>query len=85
MTDLAGVRDASIRQLGADLARGLRADPTVRLAWLFGSRVRGTARAESDVDVAVLVDDACADGSGALKDFRVIGVVGRAVRSDSVE
>jgi len=87
MTDLAGVRDASIRQLGADLARGLRADPTVRLAWLFGSRVRGTARAESDVDVAVLVDDACAYGSGALKDsyFRVIGVVGRAVRSDSVD
>ena len=41
------------------LARGLRAEPTVRLAYLFGSRARGAARPDSDVDVAVLVDDAC--------------------------
>ena len=87
MADPEEVRDASIRRLRDDLARCLRADPTVRLAWLFGSRVRGTARAESDVDVAVLVDDTCADGSGALKDsyFRVIGVLGRAVRSDLID
>ena len=69
------------------MARGLRTEPTVRLAWLFGSRARGTARRDSDVDVAVLVDDVCADGSGALKDsyFRVIGVLGRAVRSDLID
>jgi predicted nucleotidyltransferase len=87
MTTLEGVRDASIRRLGDDLARGLRAEPTVRLAWLFGSRVRGTARAESDVDVAVLVDDACAAGSGALKDscFRLIPLMTRAVRSDLID
>ena len=87
MTTLDDVRDASIRRLGTDLARGLRAEPTVRLAWLFGSRVRGAARAESDVDVAVLVDDACADGPGALKDsyFRLIPAMTGAVRSDLID
>ncbi|MCY4635063.1 MAG: nucleotidyltransferase domain-containing protein [Acidobacteria bacterium] len=87
MAKLEGVRDDSIRRSREDLARGLRTEPTVRLAWLFGSRARGTARRDSDVDVAVLVDDVCADGSGALKDsyFRVIGVLGRAVRSDLID
>ena len=87
MTTLDGVRDASVRRLGDDLARGLRAEPTVRLAWLFGSRVSGRARAESDVDVAVLVDDACAAGSGALKDsyFRLIPLMTGAVRSDLID
>ncbi|MYN64636.1 MAG: nucleotidyltransferase domain-containing protein [Acidobacteria bacterium] len=87
MTDLEGVRDDAIRRIGDDLARGMSMEPTVRLAWLFGSRVRGTARAESDIDVAVLVDDACAAGPGALKDsyFRVIGVLGRTVRSDLID
>ncbi|MCY4119905.1 MAG: nucleotidyltransferase domain-containing protein, partial [Acidobacteria bacterium] len=87
MAELEAVRDASTRRLGEDLARDLRSEPIVRLAWLFGSRVRGTARAESDVDVAVLVDDACADGSGALKDsyFRLIPLLTGAVRSDLID
>jgi predicted nucleotidyltransferase len=69
------------------LARGLRTEPTVRLAWLFGSRARGTERRDSDVDVAVLVDDACADGPGALKDsyFRLIPAMTGAVRSDLID
>ncbi len=62
-----------------DLARGLRAEPTVRLAWLLGSRARGASRRDSDVDVAVLVGDACTAGPGAVEDtmFRVIGALGR--------
>ena len=32
--------DAPARQLRDSLARGLRTEPTVRLAWLFGSRAR---------------------------------------------
>ena len=80
-------RDASLNRLRDDLARGLRSEPTVRLAWLFGSRVTGAARAESDVDVAVLVDDACADGPGALKDsyFRLVPAMTGAVRSDLID
>ena len=39
------------------LARPLRDDSTVRLAWLHGSRARGTARRESDIDVAVPLGD----------------------------
>lgn len=42
----------------ADLAERLAAQPDVVVAYLFGSRARGTARPGSDVDVAVLLDDA---------------------------
>jgi predicted nucleotidyltransferase len=35
----------------------LVADPHVSTAWLYGSQARGTARATSDFDVAVLWDD----------------------------
>ncbi|MCY4508847.1 MAG: nucleotidyltransferase domain-containing protein [Acidobacteria bacterium] len=75
------------RQLCYDLARDLRALPTVRLAWLFGSRARGAARRDSDVDIAVLVGDASTAGPGAVKDtmFRVIGALGTVVRSDLID
>jgi len=35
------------------LRRALADEPRVTAAWLFGSRARGRARADSDVDVAV--------------------------------
>jgi predicted nucleotidyltransferase len=38
----------------AALSARLAADPEVVAAWLFGSRARGDARAESDHDLAVL-------------------------------
>lgn len=38
-----------------DLAARLAAEPDVLVAYLFGSRARGTARPGSDVDVAVLL------------------------------
>ena len=62
------------RRLRNDLARGLRAEPAVRLAWLLGSRARGASGRDSDVDVAVLVGDACTAGPGAVEDtmFRVM-------------
>ena len=77
-------RDAPARRLCDALARGLRAEPAVRLAGLFGSRARGTARPDSDVDVAVLVDDAGAAGPDAVKNtlFRVLGALCRVVRGD---
>jgi predicted nucleotidyltransferase len=44
------------------LSARIRDLPFVRLAYLFGSRARGRAREDSDIDVAVLTDDdRCAD------------------------
>ena len=87
MAEPGGLRRDALRRLTDELARCLRADPAVRLAWLFGSRIRGAARAESDVDVAVLVDDACADGAQALQAarFRLVPTMTRAVRSDLID
>jgi predicted nucleotidyltransferase len=39
------------------------ATPVVRRAWLFGSRVLGTHRADSDLDVAIEHDKLPGDGS----------------------
>ena len=82
----AGPPGAPAGRLREELARGLRDEPTVRLAWLFGSRARGTERRDSDVDVAVLVDDACAGGAATVKDtyFRLIPTMTGAVRSDLI-
>lgn len=38
------------------LGEAFAAFPAVSAAWLFGSHARGEARADSDVDVAVLLD-----------------------------
>ena len=48
---------ASDARLAAQLAALLEAEPDVVVAYLFGSRARGTARAGSDADVAVLLAD----------------------------
>ena len=37
-----------------DLTQWLQSQPDLRLAILFGSLARGTARADSDIDIAVL-------------------------------
>lgn len=69
------------------LARALEGDPSVRLAWLHGSRARGTARRESDFDVAVLLDDDHAANPTAIKDsiWRLAGAFGREVPSDRLD
>jgi uncharacterized protein len=46
------VPDLDVTALAAHLA----AEPAIVCAWLFGSRARGTARPDSDVDVAVLAE-----------------------------
>ena len=75
--------------LGADecrryLAERLAALPEVRLAYLFGSRARGRARADSDFDVAVLVDDErVADATGVSRMIRhLAGRLGGDVPAD---
>jgi predicted nucleotidyltransferase len=48
--------DAS--RLMAEIARIIEAGPPLRLAILFGSAARGRLRADSDLDIAVLPEDA---------------------------
>ena len=80
-------RDAPAGRLRDDLAQRLRAEPTVRLAYLFGSRASGAARPDSDVDVAVLVDDACVATPASVKDtiWRLIPVMAGDIRSDLID
>ncbi|MCY4026436.1 MAG: nucleotidyltransferase domain-containing protein [Acidobacteria bacterium] len=69
------------------LAHRLRDHPMVRAAWLFGSRARGTERPDSDVDVAVLIDDARAATPARLKDaiWHLVAVLARDVPSERID
>lgn len=49
--------DSAPAALVAELAARLEPQADVAVAYLFGSRARGTARPNSDVDVAVLLDE----------------------------
>jgi predicted nucleotidyltransferase len=57
----------------------------VRLAYLFGSRARGVARAESDFDIAVLLtpDAAAAERGGTIR--RLAAMLGREVSAAYVD
>ena len=57
MMERANVNLALLTQLSEALA----AREEILEAYLFGSRARGGARPDSDIDVAVYVDEACAD------------------------
>ncbi|MEW6741460.1 MAG: nucleotidyltransferase domain-containing protein [Planctomycetota bacterium] len=69
------------------LAQALDGLPEVRLAYLFGSRARQRARPDSDIDVAVLLDDATVSTpEGRLKTvFRVCDALGTVVSSALVD
>ncbi|OLC56560.1 MAG: hypothetical protein AUH85_06055 [Chloroflexi bacterium 13_1_40CM_4_68_4] len=45
---------AKLRGVGTRIARSLKGDDGVDLAWIFGSYAAGTAQAASDVDVMVI-------------------------------
>jgi predicted nucleotidyltransferase len=55
------------QRLPDGVAAGLGAQPDVAVAYLFGSRARGTARPGSDWDVAVLLDEPADLGRRALE------------------
>ena len=69
------------------IARRLRDEPMVHAAWLFGSRARGTERPDSDIDVAVLIDDARAATPARLKDaiWHLGPVLARDVPSERID
>jgi predicted nucleotidyltransferase len=47
----------SVSELHEKIRRALEAGPSIRLAILFGSRARGTARPDSDIDLAIVPAD----------------------------
>lgn len=64
-----------VDELAARTARALEPIAGVRLAYLFGSRVTGRARPDSDLDLAVVYDPAL-DAGGRLRDqLEVIGAL----------
>ena len=79
--------DEPAGRLQDDLARRLRTEPSVRLAYLFGSWARGAARSDSDVDVAVLVDDGCVATPTAVKEtiWRLVPAMAGDIRSDRID
>ena len=54
-------RIGTIERLSGFFAESPAAAADVVAAWLFGSFARGDARADSDVDVAVYIDETAAD------------------------
>ena len=69
------------------LTRRLAALPEVRLAYLFGSRVKGSARPDSDLDIAILVDDRLAAGPGEINRTirRLAGRLSGEIPSESLD
>ena len=78
---------ANAGRLTALLAHALAGERQVRLAYLFGSQGRGSARADSDVDVAVLLDDEAVADPTRVKDaiWRLGDVLGRHVGSERLD
>jgi predicted nucleotidyltransferase len=71
-------------RVALQLSKVLAALPEVQLAYLFGSQARGRARAESDVDVAVLVSDKAAESPRATL-ARLLARLGRVVPSERLD
>ncbi|MCY4659542.1 MAG: nucleotidyltransferase domain-containing protein [Acidobacteria bacterium] len=83
----APVPDPTAGSLRDALARRLRAEPVVRAAWLFGSRARGAERPDSDVDVAVLVDDVPVATPTLRKQviWQLVASLAHEIRSDRID
>ena len=69
------------------LGQALAAEGNVRLGYLFGSVARGAGRSDSDVDIAVLMDDEAVAGPGAVKHviWRLSDVLGKIVGSHRLD
>jgi predicted nucleotidyltransferase len=71
--------------LVSSLQSALEARSEVREAYLFGSRARGDARPDSDVDVAVFVDEAALNAPGYGYDAELAASVQSALQRNDVD
>ena len=55
------------------LKKVLRKENSIKLAYLFGSYAKGTARRLSDVDIAILFDSKMTENQMIKKEFQIAG------------
>jgi predicted nucleotidyltransferase len=67
------------------VANAAKSLPEIQAAFLFGSQASGRARADSDVDVAVLIDDAAARAAARTRLRRVIEAFAAHVAADRLD
>jgi uncharacterized protein len=72
-------------QLTRALREALEPLPDVLAAFLFGSHASGRARADSDVDVAVLLDSRAAAEEPRLLTRRLIAALGTTLAADRLD
>ena len=79
--------DATRSDYSESLTKRFASLSDVRLAYLFGSRARGRARAKSDFDIAVLVDDAAVGDAACVNRTirRLAGRLGGDIPSDLLD
>ncbi len=73
--------DATIEEQFAPATEFLKQDPRVRAIWAFGSRAQGTARPDSDYDIAVLLDRELP----IMDECRIAAAVSRAMKTPKVD
>ncbi len=76
---------SSPEPLLAALRRALEPRDDVRAVLLFGSQAQGTARKDSDIDVAVLLDQAPAQAERSAVLRGILEALGREVAADRVD
>lgn len=67
------------------IARAVEPLPAIQAAFLFGSHASGHARADSDVDVGVLLDLAAATDDARARLRRVIGALAAELAADRLD
>lgn len=78
-------RPAADPDLVARVAKALESQEGVAAAYVFGSRARGTARSDSDIDVALLLDASPAKHERASLIRDLVGELGRELAADRVD
>lgn len=76
---------ADTNRLVDAIGRAAATLPEVQGAFLFGSHATGRARADSDIDVAVLLEDALAPSDAHQRLRRVIGALAAEIAADRLD
>jgi hypothetical protein len=71
--------------LAGAIARAVQSLPDIRAAFLFGSHASGRARADSDIDVAVLLDADAARDDARLRLQRVLEALAGQLAADRLD